>query len=491
MRVGQIQTRWNVYLKERSEEAFKQVVADHVDLVYGTALRTLAGDVHFAKDATQSVFIDLARKKPKLENDAALAGWLHRHARFTASKMVRTEQRRRQREQKFEHMKSSHDVDAESRVELVAPHLDQCLQELEDSDRETLLLRFFQNQPLESVGERMGISADAAQKRVRRALDKLKMLLEKRGAVLSVSSLATVMASQAAVAAPLGLAAQVASISLLNAASQTGWIAVLSQINQHFIAMKTGYLVTGAATVMVAVPLVYQFQSMQALKEEQKTLREEIAAMDGVSEDYAAWQKMRNEQARLEQLQDELEDKERLSEEVAALKADDAENKLKKMAELNDAKAKLEAAENEKEETERQIEFKRHQIKVINSMKHLGLFARIYATDHEDELPNNFEQIANFTDESKEHFKDTPLEGFEYFKHERHPSETEPNMILFREVEPRFDGKLYHRAYTFCDGSVQSRTSETGDFSDWEKLHTATLENQPQVPSDYGFEVNN
>ena len=485
MIAGRNQEQWNIYLKERSEEAFTQVVTDHVDLVYGTALRSLAGDVHLAKDATQSVFIDLAGKKPKLESDAALAGWLYRHTQFTASKMVRTEQRRRQREQKFGHMKPSLDSGSDDQLELVSPHLDQCLQELGDSDRETLLLRFFQKKPLKRVGEELGISADAAQKRVRRALDKLKGLLERRGVALTVTSLATVLTSQSAVAAPLGLAAQIASTSLLASATQTGWVAALTQMNQHFIGMKTSYIVTGAATMMVAVPLVYQFQSMQALKEEQEALREEITAMDGVSEDYTAWQMAQNELARFEQLRDELGDKGRIAEEVDALKADDAEDKLRKMAELNDAKAKLENAQLEKEEVEKQIQFKNHQVKVVNTLKHLGLAAHIFASEHAEQFPSSFDEMEEQLSGLEEQFKDTPLEGFEYFRHERPvvfsgSDRKEPTMILFREVEPRFDGETYHRAYTFYDGSVQIKQSETPDFSEFEKLHTATPENLPE-----------
>ena len=57
--------------------------------------------------------------------------------------------------------------------ESIAPHLDHCLQELNEKDRETLLLRFFRQRNLKDVGSEFGISADAAQKRVSRALDKL------------------------------------------------------------------------------------------------------------------------------------------------------------------------------------------------------------------------------------------------------------------------------------------------------------------------------
>ena len=77
------------YARERSESAFGELVTRHIDLVYSVALRVAGGDSHLAQDVTQTVFLDLARKAPGLPRDAILAGWLYRHAWFTAAKSVR------------------------------------------------------------------------------------------------------------------------------------------------------------------------------------------------------------------------------------------------------------------------------------------------------------------------------------------------------------------------------------------------------------------
>src|SRR5215471_5789002 len=87
------------YAEERSEPAFAEIVGRYIDLVYATALRVVNGDSHLARDVTQTVFIQFARKAPSLPRSVLLAGWLHRHTCFAASTAVRTEQRRKAREQ--------------------------------------------------------------------------------------------------------------------------------------------------------------------------------------------------------------------------------------------------------------------------------------------------------------------------------------------------------------------------------------------------------
>ena len=71
----------------------------HLDHVYSIALRLVNNDSHLTEDVVQSVFADLARKSGSLRNCVALSSWLHTSARFAAAKVVRSEQRRRQREE--------------------------------------------------------------------------------------------------------------------------------------------------------------------------------------------------------------------------------------------------------------------------------------------------------------------------------------------------------------------------------------------------------
>jgi DNA-directed RNA polymerase specialized sigma24 family protein len=86
------------YVRSGSEEAFGELVHRNVDLVYSTAFRVLRNP-GFAEEVTQRVFIALARNAVKLQQRPVLTGWLHETARNFAVTTVRSEERRRQREQ--------------------------------------------------------------------------------------------------------------------------------------------------------------------------------------------------------------------------------------------------------------------------------------------------------------------------------------------------------------------------------------------------------
>ena len=85
------------YVESGSESAFRELVTRYTDLVYSVALR-FVNDRQLAEDIAQSVFIDLARTAQKLSPEIMLGGWLHRHTCFMASKAIRSERRRQDRE---------------------------------------------------------------------------------------------------------------------------------------------------------------------------------------------------------------------------------------------------------------------------------------------------------------------------------------------------------------------------------------------------------
>jgi RNA polymerase sigma factor (sigma-70 family) len=202
------------YARDRSEPAFSELVSRHLDLVYSVALRITNGDTHLAQDIAQTVFMDLAQKAPELPRGVVLPCWLHKHTFFKATTAVRAERRRRSREQIASDMKSLEE-DPQHVWESVAPYLDASLDELNPVDRDAAVLRYLKKMDLRAVGQSLGITEAAAQKRVGRAVDRLRSSLAKRGIKVGAPSLVLSVTGHAIHSAPAGLAAAItAKVSL-------------------------------------------------------------------------------------------------------------------------------------------------------------------------------------------------------------------------------------------------------------------------------------
>ena len=264
------------YAKTGSEAAFREVVARYVNLVHSTAVRLVEGDSHLAQDVTQKVFVDLAKMAGSLGDDAMIGGWLHRHTCFVARKTMRTERRRKAREQQAVAM---NDTEDDQNLGAVAPILDDAINSLGASDRQAILLRYFEQRDLRSVGTALGSSEDAARKRVNRALEKLRGLLKRRGVLLSTAALSSALGAQAVSAAPVGLAAVVSSSALVTAAAGGGTALTILQI-MSMTKLQGG--VIAAITVALSIPLVVQYQAKSRLEDENQALRaqvEEVAVL--------------------------------------------------------------------------------------------------------------------------------------------------------------------------------------------------------------------
>ena len=208
------------YAKNRSEAAFAELVRRHLDWVHSVAMRHV-GDPHLAEDVVQSVFVLLARKAGDLRPGTLLGGWLFRTTRHVAAHAWRAEQRRRTREATactMSHDTASPDTDEILWQQLV-PHLDQAVAALSEGDRSAILLRFYERMPLRQVGERMGVSEEAAKKRVSRAVERMREFLDRRGVKLSGVRLAAVMAEKTVQTASTALAGAVIKISMAAASA--------------------------------------------------------------------------------------------------------------------------------------------------------------------------------------------------------------------------------------------------------------------------------
>src|ERR1035437_2557642 len=166
------------YARKNSEESFAALVNHHLNLVYSAALRQVRSP-QLAEEVAQSVFTDLSRNAAKLKPDTILTAWLYQVTRRTAIDVVRKEARRQLREQIATEMNAMNATTADWTN--IQPLLDDAMSALDDTDRAAVLLRYFENKSLREVGATLGTSDDAAQKRVSRAVERLREFFAKRG----------------------------------------------------------------------------------------------------------------------------------------------------------------------------------------------------------------------------------------------------------------------------------------------------------------------
>jgi RNA polymerase sigma factor (sigma-70 family) len=250
------------------EDAFRTLIDRHLDLVYSAALRLANGDAPLAEDVAQSVFTDLARKARELPRDVVLAGWLYEAVRFAAAKAIRGERRRQAREQEALTMQDTAS-DTAPDWEQLRPVLDAAMGELSVSDRNAILLRYFQNQDFHAVGLALGVTDDAAQKRVSRAVDRLREFLAQRGITLGAHSLVVVITANAIQAAPVGLSAATAVAALTGTTLITAATATVGK----GIAMTTAQKVLITAILAAAVGTgIYEAREASILRAQVQTL---------------------------------------------------------------------------------------------------------------------------------------------------------------------------------------------------------------------------
>ena len=200
------------YAARNSEPAFETLVRRHVSLVYSVALRQ-TGNPAQAEEITQAVFLILARKAARLRPDTVLAGWLHETARFASASFLRGEQRRRHREQEAYMQSKLQESSADAAWEQLAPLLDEAIGQLGKADRNAVVLRFFQNKSAREIAAALNVHESAAQKRLNRAVEKLRAYFFKRGVAVSAGALIGSLSVNSVHGAPVHLAASVMAVS--------------------------------------------------------------------------------------------------------------------------------------------------------------------------------------------------------------------------------------------------------------------------------------
>jgi RNA polymerase sigma factor (sigma-70 family) len=454
------------FARTNSEDAFAEVVKRHVNLVYSAALRQAGGDAHLAKDVAQNVFTDLARKAAALSRRENLSGWLYTSAHFAAAKIVRTETRRRDREEKF--MRESNPENStgtppaaalENEWQQVSAALDAAMRELKETDREAILLRYFENRPFAEVGAKLGLNENSARMRVDRAVEKLRAAFAKRG-LATTTAFASVISANAIQLAPANLAAALTTTAIASAGTGTLTLLKIMTATKIKIALATLVVAGGAAAI------VTQHSAQEKLRGDYAALQQQVAQLQtdnqSLSNQLASTgdsKKLSEDQFNeLLKLRGEVGVLRNQAGEIGKLRAENAEIH-KEWRDASQAMKSMPSLEEAK--------FNAMSVKAVNDAKQMGLAMRIWAGDNNDFYPTNIYDMTN--ELGSLDFTKHVSEAFELMN-VGSASDRYPQMLMIREITPRQspDGK-WERVYGLADGSVQKISSSDGNFDAWEK----------------------
>ena len=174
----------DVFVRQRDEAAFSALIERHGAMVHRVC-RQVLGDTHDAQDASQAVYLVLARRARSIRSRGSLASWLHGVAIRTAAKARTAAATRRAHERRASEMRARDADDRAPGEDASWPELHEELNRLPEKYREPIVLCFLEGLTREMAAQKLGWPVGTVQSRLARGQERLRSRLVRRGVTLS------------------------------------------------------------------------------------------------------------------------------------------------------------------------------------------------------------------------------------------------------------------------------------------------------------------
>ncbi len=200
----------------RDAHAFNILAQRYGGLVFGICNRVLKNGAD-AEEVTQECFLKLATHSRPPER--SLGPWLHSVAVRSSLNFLRSETRRRHREERFAATQSADDrVGARKVIE----HVDEAISALPDELRHCLVAAFLEGKSQGEVAEELELSPRTIRRKTDEAIEGVRRILAERGVMTGTGALGIMLAGLRAEAVPpaLGMALGKLAVSGSSATGQ-------------------------------------------------------------------------------------------------------------------------------------------------------------------------------------------------------------------------------------------------------------------------------
>lgn len=265
----------DAYCRSGGKDAtFRALVDRFAGLVFTSALRR-TGNPASAEEITQNVFALLARKAASLRSHPNLSAWIFRTTQLECAKTMRSEMRHQRKLDALASESPTTTADDSAAWREALPALDASLDQLAEKDRALVIQRFFERKRFAEIAGSTGKSEAACKMQLKRALEKLAVLLRSRGIALSVPVIATGLSAEFAKAAPL--ATQTLATKALAASSGITTSTVLTNTLLTMSTAKSSAITVAAVIAIGLIPILQLEGKATRLQSEITTLESRTA----------------------------------------------------------------------------------------------------------------------------------------------------------------------------------------------------------------------